>query len=372
MGKAGHEPRVALVHDHLVQDGGAERVLRTLMRMYPKAPVYTLLYDPRKMGREFRRADIRTSGWQRVPGATRFYKALLPFIDGAFRHFDLSGYDLVISSSSGFAKSVRTGPGTLHVCYCHTPIRYLWSDSERYIRELPYPDAVKSLIRLIRPRLRAADLRAAEGVDTFVANSEYVAKRIKRYYGRTSTVINPPVATDQFKPRAAKDDYYLIASRLEPYKRVDLAIAVANKLELPLTIMGDGTDRDRLEELAGPTVRFLGRVSDAERSKVFAEARAFLNPQDEDFGITAVEALASGTPVIAYGKGGATEILNAQTGILFDRQTADALAGAIRKFERRRFDRRALVARSREFSEAKFIRRLRRFVDTTYQRHRSG
>ncbi len=192
--------RVALVHDHLVQDGGAERVLRVLMHMWPEAPVYTLVYDPREMGPDISGADIRTSAWQRLPAARRHYQALLPFIDRAFRRFDLSGYDLVISSASGFAKSVRTLPATLHVCYCHTPTRYLWGDSDSYIADLPYPRPVKSLVRSIRPRLRAADLRGARGVDEFVANSAHVADRIRRYYRREATVLHPPVEIERFAP----------------------------------------------------------------------------------------------------------------------------------------------------------------------------
>lgn len=355
--------KVALVHDHLVQDGGAERVVRTLMKMYPDAPLYTLLYDPQKMGPDFVGRNIRTSVLQKIPGATRYYKALLPLIDGAFRRFDLSGYDVVISSSSGWAKSVRTGPHTTHVCYCHTPIRYLWSDSERYIKELPFPAPVKWLIRLLRPRLRCNDRRASSHVDVFVANSRHVAERITRYYDRHSVVIYPPVAIDQFAPSATKDDYFLVATRLEPYKRVDLVIEVFNKLKWPLKIMGSGTDAARLKGLAGPTVTFTGRVSDAERKELFARARGFLNPQEEDFGITIVEALASGTPVIAYCVGGAAEILTSgKTGLLFTPQTAAALEQAVRRFDPSDFSPDVLRRRAADFSEDRFASELKTVV----------
>ncbi len=285
--------------------------------MWPEAPVYTFVYDAQGMGPEFRRADIRTSNWQRLPAATRYYKSLLPAFDRAFRHFDLSDYELVISSASGFAKSVRTGPRTLHVCYCHTPTRYLWRDSDSYIADLHYPAPVKRMIRRIRPRLRAADLRGARGVDEYVANSAFVAGRIERHYHRRAKVIHPPVHINQFAPAQRRGDYFLVASRLRPHKRVDLAIAAATELRLPLKVMGSGSERDRLERMAGPTVEFVGRVSGAERTRLFGQAKAFLNPQEEDFGLTAVEALASGTPVIAYGKGGAAEIIDhGRTGLL--------------------------------------------------------
>lgn len=366
-------PKVALVHDHLVQDGGAERVLRTFMKMWPSAPIYTLLYDETKMGPDFAGADIRTSVLQQVFGPTKRYKALLPLIDAAFRRFDLSEYDLVVSSASGFAKSVRTDPKTLHVCYCHTPIRYLWSDSERYIQELPYPAAVKAAIKLDRPRLRRADLRAARGVDTFVANSRYVAERIQTYYDRTSTVINPPVATEQFAPSAQKGEYFLIATRLEPYKRVDLVIEAFNRLQLPLTVMGDGSDRHRLEQLAGPTVEFTGRVSDDARRRLFAEAKAMLNPQEEDFGITVVEALASGTPVIAYEAGGAAEILtHGRTGWLFGEQTAAAIAEAVTSFDPTAFTPAVLRQRAEDFSEARFTERLGDFIRQEHARFKNA
>lgn len=357
-------PKVAIVHDHLVQDGGAEQVVRVLMKIWPEAPVYTLVYNPEKMGPDFAGHDIRTSIWQKVPGAVRRYKWLLPFIDGAFRRFDLSEYDLVISSSSGFAKSVQTNAKTLHLCYCYTPTRYLWSDSERYVEELPYPGIVKRLISLMMPKLRQRDLRGAAGVDAYVAISKHVAERIRRYYHRDADIIYPPVALAKFRPTRSPKKYFLTAGRLEPYKRVDLAIEACNRLKLPLKIMGDGTDRSRLAQLAGPTVKFLGRVSDTERQKLYAEANALINPQEEDFGITVVESLASGTPVIAYDIGGAAEIIRDETGgVLFNRQTVDSLTEALRTFDRAKFTQRRLVKRAEDFSEANFIKRIQDFVE---------
>ncbi|MEX2043532.1 MAG: glycosyltransferase [Patescibacteria group bacterium] len=370
-------PRVALVHDHLVQDGGAEQVLRELMRIWPDAPVYTAFYDPRKMGPDFRAAarnhDVRTSFLQRIPLARRFYKWTMVCLDAAFRRFDLSEYDIVVSSASAWAKSVRTGPDTLHVCYCHTPTRYLWSDADRYINETGYPGFLKAAFRAMLGRLRKKDLRAARGVDEYVANSVYVEQRIKRYYGRPSSVINPPVDTGKFgPPRKARGSrtrggYFLLAGRLEPYKRNDVVIEAANRLGVRLVVMGHGTDRGRLEKLAGPTVEFTGRVSDARRKRLFAEASGLVNPQEEDFGITVVEALASGTPVLAYRKGGAREIVTAKTGAFFREQTPDAVAAALRRFETGRYRRSDLVARARDFSAPRFRRELKAFVDRAYR-----
>lgn len=360
-------PNVAIVHDHLVQDGGAERVLRVLMKLWPEAPVYTLLYDPAKMGPDFAGRDIRTSYLQKVLGAIKFYKALLPLIPGAFQRFDFSGYDLVISSSSGFAKNIRTGPKTLHICYCYTPPRYLWHDSDRYIRELPYPAPVKWLIKLVRPRLRRRDLASAKDVDAFIGISKVVADRIKQTYGHEAAVIYPPVATEQFKPSPKQGDYLLIATRLEPYKRVDLAIAACKQLNLPLKIMGNGTDRRRLERLAGlavtkGTIEFLGRVPDKDRARLYAEAQAMLNPQEEDFGITCVEALASGTPVIAYRAGAAMEIITPDCGRFFTPQTTDALAKQLQQFDRSKFDAARLRRRAEDFSTKHFKAELKEFI----------
>lgn len=381
------KPKVALVHDHLVQDGGAEQVLRELMRIWPDAPVHTAFYDPKKMGPDFRAAarghDIRTSFLQRIPLARRFYKWTLVCLDTAFRRFDLSEYDVVVSSASAWAKSVRTGPDTLHVCYCHTPTRYLWSDAGRYIGETGYPGFLKAMFRGLLGWLRKKDLRGARGVDEYVANSRYVADRIERYYRRSARVIHPPVDTGKFGPgrkprgrgkagaRGSNAGYFLLAGRLEPYKRGDIVIEAANRLGAEsgarLVVMGHGTDRGRLEKLAGPTVEFTGRVSDARRRKLFAGAEALVNPQEEDFGITVVEALASGTPVLAYRKGGAREIVTAKTGAFFSEQTPAAVTAALRRFRPGRYRRSDLLARARDFSAARFRRELKAFVDRTYR-----
>ena len=261
-------PRVALVHDHLVQDGGAERVVRTLMKTFPDAPLYTMFYDQAAMGLDFEGKDIRTSGLQRVPKVLSFYRATFPLFHWAFRRFDLSDYDLIISSASGFAKSVRTPPDSLHVCYCHTPTRYLWNDSDRYIRELPHPKWVKMAIRGLRPYLRRLDRRAAKRVDAFIANSHGVAGRIRQCYGREASVIYPPVATKQFSRSDATRDYFLVVARLEPHKRIDVAIAAFNEMKRKLLVVGTGTDAARLQRMAGPTISFAGRISDSNDARL--------------------------------------------------------------------------------------------------------
>ncbi|MDP9212186.1 MAG: glycosyltransferase [bacterium] len=356
------------MHDHLVQDGGAEQVLRVFMKMWPHAPVYTAFFDPVRMGKDFAGRDIRTSFLDGLPLARRRYKWSLRWLDAAFRRFDLSEYDIVLSSASGWAKSVRTGPHTLHVCYCHTPIRYIWSDAERYITETGYPPPLKATFRRMIAGFRRRDLRAAGGVDDFIANSTYVRQRIRRYYGRPSAVIHPPVDIAKFKPSSRQGGYFLVAGRLEPYKRNDIVIEAGSRLGVPLVVMGEGTDRPRLERLAGEKVRFTGRVSDARRRMLFAEATALVNPQDEDFGITAVEALASGTPVIAYRKGGATEILTPRTGRFFTAQTPAAVATAMRSFDRNAFSRQDMVARARVFAVPRFERQVRSHVGEAYDR----
>lgn len=367
---AGAAPKIALVHDHLVQDGGAERVLRVLMRMWPDAPVYTAYFDPKKMGSDFEGKDIRTSFLQKIPLARRFYKLSLPWLDRAFRRFDLREYHVVISSASAWAKSVQTVRITLHVCYCHTPTRYIWSDADSYIKETGYIAPLKWLFRRMLGTLRRKDLRGAKGVDDFVANSDHVAQRIKKYYKQPATVIPPPVDISKFGPSKKTGDYFLLAGRLEPYKRNDIVIEAANQLGVPLRVMGEGTDRPRLERLAGPTVRFLGRVSDAERRQLFAEAKALINPQEEDFGITVVEAMASGTPVLAFKRGGATEIVTAKTGAFFEKQTAAAVAEAWRRFRPERYSRQSLLARANQYAVPRFERELRSHVMNAYERFR--
>src|SRR3989344_1945922 len=308
--------KVALVHDHLIQDGGAERVLVILQEIYPQAPTYTLLFDQKKLGRIFRDKDIRTSFLQRWPGAVKHYQWFLPFMPTATESYDLMDYDVVISSSSAMAKGVITRSNTLHLCYCHTPTRYLWSDTHRYIEELKYNYLIKRIIPPILTRLRAWDQLAAQRVDLFIANSKNVADRIRKYYRRDSIVIHPPVTTDQFKISDKIDKYFLTGGRLVAYKKFDLAIKAFNRLGIPLKIFGTGPEEKNLKNLAKDNIEFLGKISQKNLAEVYSKALAFIHPQIEDFGITAVESLASGRPVIAFNAGGAQEtIINGKSGI---------------------------------------------------------
>lgn len=334
--------KVALIHDHLAQEGGAEKVLKVLADMFPEAPIYTLLYDQKKVDKNFAGRRIESSIIQRLPGGVRHYKWYLYFMPMAVEFFDLRPYDLVISDASAFAKGVITTPETLHICYCHTPTRYLWSDAHQYLNELKYNKWIKKIISLTLGRLRVWDFAAAQRVDYFIANSETVRRRIAKFYRREATIIYPPVETSKFKivdlsqqPRGER--YFLVGCRLAPYKRVDMVVQAFKALgaNYRLKIFGDGLDLPRLQKLAGAAtnIEFLGRVSEEQKADLYAHALAFINPQEEDFGITAVEAMASGRPVIAYRRGGATEtVLEQISGVFFEEQTPGAVMAAVRRF----------------------------------------
>lgn len=351
--------KLALVHDHLIQEGGAEKVLRVFQDMYPGSPTYTLLYDPARVDPSFASRDIRTSFLQDVPFGRRKYRWLLPFMPAATEHYDLSGYDVVLSSSSAFAKGVLTRPGTVHLCYCHTPTRYLWSDARSYVEELPANRAVKALLPLLLHRLRIWDRMAADRVDLFIANSRTVAERIRKYYGRDSEVVYPPVETAMFSAADGPGEFYLAGGRLVPYKRFDLVIEAFNRLGLPLVIFGDGPLHGDFVRKARPNIRFAGRVSDEKKAELYRRAIAFINPQEEDFGITAVEAMAAGRPVIAFRKGGAVEtVIEGLTGTFFEEQEWQELAATILRFDPSRFDPRRIRAHAETFDVEVFRRRI--------------
>jgi glycosyltransferase involved in cell wall biosynthesis len=331
-------PRVAVVHDWLTVPGGSEQVVLALLEVFPQAELFTSVYDPSPWPPAVTERPVHSSFLNRIPGAARHYPKLLPLMNAAFRSFDLSGFDLVLSSSHACAKNVRTPSGALHVCYCHTPMRYAWDES------FMAGEQVGRLTRLALPPLlawlRRQDLAGARGPDVFVANSRHVADRILRYYGRAAEVVHPPIDVEHFlalqrQPR----DYYFAFGRVVPYKRVDLAIAACASLERPLKVAGDGRALETLRTQlgarpSGERIQLLGRVSAAERDRLLGGARALLFPGEEDFGIVPVEAQAAGVPVIAYGVGGAAEtVVDGRTGVLFGEQSAGALAGAIERFE---------------------------------------
>ena len=357
--------KVALVHDYLNQMGGAERVVMAFHQMFPDAPIYTSIYDPRRVDPAFQEMDIRTSFMQRFPLVTRHHQPYLPFYPFAMESLDLGDYDLVLSSSSAFGKGVITRPGTMHICYCHTPMRWCWNYRE-YVEREQLGGLARRVLPLLMSGLRVWDQVSAMRVDHFIANSPVVAERIQKYYRRDAVVIPPPVEVNRFPFDAATEveDYFLIISRLIPYKRIDLAIEACNRLRLPLVIIGGGRDLERLKSLAGPTIRFLGRLSDQEVVQYYARCRGLLFPGEEDFGITPLEAQACGRPVIAYGSGGAlASVVEGITGVFFYEQTVESLATVLTSFDERRYDPQTIRSHALEFDMPRFHRRILQFID---------
>jgi len=365
--------RVAIVHDWLNQMGGAEQVLEALREIFPEAPVYTSIFDPESMPPRYRSWDIRTSFMQRLPGIIRYYQWYLMLYPLAFESFDLSGYDVVISNKSGFCHGVVTAPETLHVCYCLTPTRFVWM-YERYREREDIGRFLNVFLRMLIPWLRLWEQAAANRVDRFIAISRAIQRRIQKFYRRDSEIIYPPVDTDRFRPSGEPPgDYFLIVSRLIPYKRIDIAVEAFTRLGLPLWIAGDGRDRPALEERAGPNVRFLGRVSDEELVSLLQGCQAFVFPGLEDFGIAPLEAMACGRPVIAYAGGGALDtVIEGKTGLFFREQTADALIQAVQSFNPADFDPSDCRARAEEFSRSAFQQRIKAFVETEFARYQAG
>jgi glycosyltransferase involved in cell wall biosynthesis len=359
--------KTALIHDHLAQDGGAEKVLQTFLEMYENAPIFTLLYDKKNALKYYSDHDIQASIIQKLPGGVSHYKWYLPLMPLAVEFFDLRPYQLVLSDTSSFAKGVITSPDSVHICYCHTPTRYLWSDTHQYINELKYNKWLKKIVSLMLTRLRVWDKSAADRVDYFIANSKTVQKRIQKYYRRESTVIYPPVETKKFYVSKDIDNYFLIGCRLAPYKRVDLVIESFKSLggDYKLKIFGSGIDEKRLKKIAGGynNIEFLGRVDEKEKAKLYSKALAFINPQEEDFGITPVESMASGRPVIAYQKGGATEtIIEGKTGIFFKEQSVSSLSEAIKSFSSYSFNPEEIREHASFFSKSRFKREINDFI----------
>jgi glycosyltransferase involved in cell wall biosynthesis len=367
-------PKVALVHDWLDSQGGGERVLKCFHDMWPEAPIYTLVYDPDKAPEWCRACDVRTTYIQDWPVLGKHRKLLLQFMPKAWETLDLQEYDLVVSSCASCCKGVLTRPDAVHVCYCHSPIRYVWDLYYDYMRQT---DAVRRFaMKRVIPGIREWDYLAAQRVDRFVANSDYVGKRIKKFYRRDSVTVHPatPIhATKVCEP----EGYYLVVSRFVRYKRVDLAVEACNRLGRRLVIIGSGGEEEqRLRELAGPTVEFRGRISDEEMAEAYAGADAFLFPGIEDFGLTPVEAMGSGVPVLAYGEGGALETVeDGQTGLLFGEQVAESLVACIERFEREgvAMSRQEIAEHTRErFSEERFKEQMRAVCEEELAKVRGG
>lgn len=358
--------RVALVHDYLNQYGGGERVLEAFCQLFPKAPIYTLLYDKKKTGSAFEGRQIKTSFLQKVPLVKSHHRPFLMFMPLAIEQFDFSQYDLVLSDSHSYSKGVITSIDTFHICYCHTPIRYAWDDSHKYIEQFGYSNPIKKIIPFFMSYVRVWDEQASQRVDKFIANSNFVAQRIEKYYRQKADVIYPPVKTDLFYLADKPDNYFLIVGRFLPYKRFDLAIDAFNQLGWSLKIVGDGPDKKKLQARANDNIEFVGLVSDHKLRDYYAHCQAFIFPQEEDFGIAAVEAMASGRPVIAYQSGGSLEIVQpGLTGLFFKEQTPEALIATLKEFKISDFDPKIIRQKAMEFDQERFKERIKNFIDNS-------
>ena len=351
-------PRVALVHDWLTGMRGGEKVLEALCTLYPDAPLYTLVHVRGSVSPLIESRRIVTSFVQALPGSGRLYRHYLPLFPAAVEWLNLEGFDLVISSSHCAVKSVLRPASAVHVCYCHSPMRYAWDQFDAYFGPRQVGAAASRVLRPIMAGLARWDAATADRVDQYVANSAYVADRIRRYYNRGSTVVYPPVDTTFYRPAPSRDTDppFLIVSALVPYKRVDLAIEACQRIGARLDIVGRGPERSRLESLAGPGVRFLGWKTDEEIRALYQQAAAVLLPGTEDFGMVPVEAQACGTPVVARGAGGAREtVRHGVTGILAGESSVESFAAALDECRRTPFDRDAIRANAEQFSRERFL-----------------
>ena len=346
---------IALVHDWLTNVAGAEKVLLVLKEIFPNASIYTSVFDPKK-AEPFKKFDIITTYLQGMPLVKNKRELLIPLTPLAFESINLNDYDLVISNTTMPAKGVITNPDTIHICYCHTPTRYLW---EPELDPRASGGAFSGLRKKVAHRLRIWDKVAADRPDYYFANSSYIQKRIKKYYGRDSKVIYPPVDVKKFVPVSQDQikDYFLFVSRLVGYKKCDIVVEAFNKLGLPLKIIGSGPEKKNLQKIAKSNIEFLGFLSDLELKKYYSQARAFIFAAEEDFGIVPVEAESCGRPVIAYGKGGATEtVIDGKTGVFFGEQSSESIIAAVRKFNSNKFDSRVIRKQAEKFSTERFSR----------------
>lgn len=346
--------KVAIVHDFLMQMGGAEKVVEVLHDMFPDAPIYTSAYDESAMPLYYRTWDIRTSFLQKMWLKKHSHRMALLLYPAAFESFDLSEYDLVLSSSSAFAKGVITQPHTKHISYTYTPMRYAWT-TKRYLENERLAGPLRALAMPGLHYLRTWDTITIDRVDKYIAISQAVQARIAKFYRRPSTIICPPVETTRFEPDPQTEDYYILVARLVPYKRIDLAVEAFNRLGRPLKIVGEGRQYKALKALAKPNVEFLGRVDDMALPGLMARAKAYIMPGEEDFGITPVEANACGRPVIAYAAGGAVDTQkDGVTGVLFSRPNADGLHDAVLEADKITFDADVIRAHAQQFDTSQF------------------
>lgn len=356
--------KIALAHDFLVKYGGAEKVLLDLHHMFPDAPIYTLFYDS-AMDKYFPGADIRYSSLQSQYKLLRNPKLMLPLMIKGAEELDFNEYDVVLSSSHSFIKGIITRPETCHICYCHTPMRWVWDTYHTYLDEQNLKGFLRSAVDRQLHEIRQWDKDSADRVDVWVANSNNVKNRIAKFYGKEARVIYPGVRVSQIKPSSVTSDYFLIVSRLSPYKRIDLAIKVFNKIGLPLVIIGTGDDEVRLKAMAKPNIEFLGFMSEDDKKEYLSHARALIFPGEDDFGLVPIEAQSAGRPVIAYGKGGALETVEDEmTGVLFYEPTPMSLLGALKKFFQmeHEFDSNVIRKSATRFSLSRFQKEIKNLI----------
>lgn len=365
--------KIALVHDYLIQDGGAERVFLSFHDLFPDAPIFTLFYEPSKTHPGFLNARVHTSSLDRLWFSRTHYQWYLALMPQAIESFDLSGFDVILSSSSTFAKGVIAPPDGTHLCYCHNATRFLWHDRHGYVNDLPQPRIIKQMLPLFLHGLRQWDQLAGQRPDLLLTNSQTSRERIQRYYRRDSLVVHPPVDVETIPFSTTPGLFWVAGGRLVGYKRFDLTVEAFNRLGLPLKIFGEGPEEKRLRDLAKPNIEWLGRVSDTVKHFLYRDAIAFLHPQIEDWGITAVEAMAAGRPVIAYDKGGAREtVIDGVTGQFFHEQTADALEQTIRAFDASRFSPSHIRSHAMQFSKQQFQDRIKTVVENAYRDHHAS
>ena len=383
--------KIAIVHYWLTGMRGGEKCLEVFCKLYPSADLFTLLHIPGSVSPVIESHSIHTSFIQDLPFVESKYRYYLPLMPFAIEGFDFTGYDLILSSSHCVAKGVKPGPKSLHICYCHTPMRYIWDQFDQYFGRDTSGLIPAIIMRVSRPWFQKWDVRTSYRVDDFVANSHHVQNRISKYYGREATVIYPPVDTELFRPDdKEKGDYFLIVSALAPYKRVDLAVEAFNELGYPFVIVGEGQDASSLQKMAGSNIRFEGWLDNSAIRSYYARCRAFVFCGEEDFGISILEAQAMGCPIIALGRGGALETVipdsntwkpetgiaqnstSHPTGVFFYEQTAEALIRAIRHFEsiESQFDAEKIRMHATQFDTVIYTDRIRNFIEERLKKHR--
>ena len=362
--------KVAIVHYWLKDMRGGEKVVEALCNLFPSADIFTLFYDENSVTEKLRSHSVQTSALNRIPGIKKWYKSLLPLMPFALEHFDMSPYDLVISSESGPAKGIIPRPDALHICYCHSPMRYIWDHYHQY--SATANRLTRAAMPIFAPMLRQWDVTTASRVDKFIANSRHVANRIKRYYHRSATIIYPPVSVNDFAPTSDIGDFYLCAGHLVPYKRINLAVQAFTEMKKKLVVIGGGEELARLRVMSGPTITLMERQTFPVLKDHMARCRALIFPGEEDFGMTPVEVMASGRPVIAFGRGGALEtVVPGATGLLFDQQSVADIVEAVHRFEamEESFNSETIRERALLFSDVVFQERMNSFVEEALEDH---